>query len=282
MRSNVKKCLVIGGGGFLGRHLCRCLIASGMDVTVAARSIPDLWDGPPVSLSDISTLDTEFDVVYLLAAHIPYGAMDRSSNELLQANIVLPLMVAEKFSTIRLVYISSISVYGTPLMIPVDEDHPFNRPSAYGLSKLSGECAVSAHPDHIILRLSSLYGTGMRKSSFLPVIIDDALRFRQITLFGDGGRKQDYLHVKDAARMIRAAGDSSVSGVFNLVNGDPASNLEAARTVAAVLGDVTIVHKGEDHTPDTIFSAQKWKSVFPVLPEVALCSGIREMLAYEK
>lgn len=252
-----------------------------MDVSILTSSHSGCLEGTRLLPSEIDSLNELFGVVYLLAAHIPYNAMNRFTQKLLESNVALPLKVAEKFSYARLVYISSVSVYGGPLMQPIDETHPFNNPSAYGLSKLAGESAVSAHADHIILRLSSLYGVGMNSMTFLPQIIKKALQSGQITLFGDGERKQDYLHVNDAARMIQAAGNSKEPGIFNLVNGTPVSNNEVALTVSNVLGGVEIVHAGDDQTPDTTYSSRKWKSVFSVLPEVDFFSGVGEMLESE-
>lgn len=275
------KCLVIGGSGFLGQHLCRQLLLSGMDVSILDPSQPPTNYGAWFSPAEINSISDLFETVYLLAAHIPYGNMNSFTQELLETNIAMPLKVAEKFRYARLVYISSVSVYGKPIMLPVDETHPFNNPSAYGLSKLAGESAVFAHPNHIVLRISSLYGAGMNTMTFLPQIIKNARHNRQIILLGDGKRKQDYLHVKDAARMIQAAGNSTISGNFNLVNGSPVSNTEAAHTISDILGNVTIIYKGDDQTPDTTFSSHKWQSVFSVLPEVSFSAGIGEMIAYE-
>jgi UDP-glucose 4-epimerase len=233
-------------------------------------------------LEDFATIREDFALVYLVAAAIPYGSMNSYSDEMVRTNIGLPLRVAEKFQRCRLVYVSSVSVYGNPLCYPVSEEHPYNNPSAYGLSKLAGEIAVSAHPNHTIQRLSSLYGGGMKAPSFLPLILRQAQERGEITLFGDGSRQQDFLHVQDAARMLVMVGGSQVSGTFNLVNGTAVTNLEAATVVAETVGNVRIRFSGEDHTPSGVYTPHRWQSAFGVLPEMGLRAGIREMIEYEE
>lgn len=277
---NQQRILVIGGSGFLGSTLCGILHAEGREVyALDHRQNSGLpWEQYPAEALD--TLHDDFDLIYLLAAHIPYGAMNTFSTPLIQTNLGLPLRVAERFQRARLVYASSVSVYGTPLWLPLTEEHPYNRPSAYALSKLAGEVAVAAHPEQMTLRFSSLYGAGMTARSFLPLIIEQARQMGRITLFGDGSRTQDFLHVKDAARMLVVAGAGSATGICNAVNGRASSNIEAAQIVAALLPGVEIELGGEDRTPSCAYSTDHWCELFPATATTDLGTGLAEMITY--
>lgn len=277
-----RSALVIGGSGFLGRNLCSQLGSAGYRVSVLNRNPLKGWSGQQYFPSDFETIRDDFSLVCLLAAEIPYGDMNSFSYQMIETNVGLPLRVAEKFQRCRLVYVSTVAVYGNPLCNPVSEEHPYNKPSAYGLSKLAGEVAVSAHPNHTIQRLSSVYGGGMKALTFLPVILRHALERKEITLFGDGSRRQDFIHVKDAARMLVMVGNSQVTGTFNLVSGTAISNLEAATVVAEIVGNVHIKFSGEDHTPSSVYTQHLWRSAFGVSPNIDLSSGIREMIEYEE
>lgn len=273
-----RRAMVIGGAGFLGRHLCRILADSGRDVLCVARRSPEGWRGPVADPSELGRLGGDFSEIYLVAAVVPYGRMNEFSVEMNRTNVELPLRVVERFGGARLVYASSVSVYGQPLCQPVGEDHPYNNPSAYALTKLAGEIVVRAHVNHAILRLPSLYGPGMTAATFLPAIIRHARQTGRITLLGDGSRRQDYLHVRDAAAMLAAAGSSTTVGVFNAVSGVAVSNLEVARTVAKLAGSVEIVFSGEDATPSCTYAADKWRAAFTLRPTVALDDGLRELM----
>ncbi len=273
--------MVIGGAGFLGRQLCRLLTESGRDVLCVARRRPEGWAGALADPAELIRLDDAFAEVYLVAAVVPYGRMNAFSLEMNRANVALPLEVVERFARARLVYASSVSVYGQPLCRPIAEDHPFNNPSAYALSKLAGETVVRAHANHAVLRLPSLYGPGMTPTTFLPAIIRQARQTGRITLLGDGARRQDYLHVRDAAAMLAAAGSSGAVGVFNAVSGVAVSNLEVARTVAELAGGAEIVFSGEDATPSCVYAAGKWQAAFSIRPSVALADGLRELMAHD-
>lgn len=275
-----QRILVIGGSGFLGSNLCRILHAAGKDVaaTVRRRSVESLW--VQHQHDDFATLPDDFDLVYILAAYIPYGEMNSYSPLLIATNLGLPLRVAEHFQRARLVYASSVSVYGTPLWQPITEEHPFNRPSAYALSKLAGEVAVAAHPEQVTLRFSSLYGAGMTAKTFLPLIIEQARQTGRITLIGDGARTQDYLHVQDAARMLMVAGEGKATGIYNAVNGRASSNLEVAQAVAALLPGVEIVFGGEDRTPSCTYSTEHWREFFPAIDPIDLATGVAEMMTH--
>lgn len=275
-----KRILVIGGSGFLGSTLCRILHAAGDQVFAIVRQ-PDAekpWAQYPVGA--LNTLPDDFDLIYQLAAHIPYGAMNSFSPALIESNLSLPLLVARRFQRTRLVNASSVAVYGTPLWLPVTEDHPYNRPSAYALSKLAGEVAVAAHPEQITLRFSSLYGAGMTARSFLPLIIEQARQVKRITLFGNGSRTQDFLHVRDAAQMLVVAGAGKGTGICNAVNGRAISNLEAAQTVSVLCPGVEIVFTGEDSTPSCAYSSDRWHALFPPVDTTDLVTGLQEMIAH--
>lgn len=277
---NQRRILVIGGGGFLGATLCRRLHEAGEDVCSLVRQQSEDWPWVQYKAA-LDTLDDDFDLIYLLAAQIPYGEMDTFSPTLVETNLGLPLRVAERFRRARLIYSSSVSVYGTPLWLPMTEGHPYNRPSAYALSKLAGEVAVAAHPEQVTLRFSSLYGAGMTARSFLPLILDQARKTGRITLFGDGSRTQDFLHVKDAARMLAIAGENKATGTCNAVNGRAISNLEAAQTVATLLSGVEIVFSGEDRTPSCAYTTDHWNELFPAIDTTDLATGLAEMLTHE-
>ncbi len=271
--------LVIGSNGFLGQRLVAALRERRVSVQGVSRSPLANEEIPTCRADELGTLACDFDGVYLLAAVIPYGALDRVTPELIASNVSLPQQVVERFPAARLVFASSVAVYGAPLRSPIDEEHPFLRPSAYGLSKALGEQTVAAHGNAISLRFSSIYGPGMTAATFLPKLIRRGREEDRLILFGDGSRRQDYLHVDDAVRMLLAAGGSGRTGVFNAAHGSSATNREVAQLVSERLGRIPIEFNGDDDSPSFEYSRTKWDDAFACRPQVTLDEGIARMLA---
>ena len=273
-----RQILVLGSSGFVGGHLLRTLRQRAAAVSTVNRVLDPALPISQYVVDDLGRIPQRFDVVFLLSAHVPYGRMSVHSRALAEANIDLVIRVMKAFPDARLVFASSVSVYGEPQRLPVDEKHPFNRPHAYGLSKLAGETVARTHPKHVILRFSSLYGPGMTRQTFLPTAIDRARAEGRIVLHGDGGRLQDYLFIEDAVEMLIEAGRSSTTGVFNAASGEARSNRDVADAIADELGGVEIRFEGPETGFSCAYSVEKWVGAFRTRPQTDLRDGIRRML----
>ncbi len=271
--------LVIGSNGFVGTRLVADLTSRDIRVQGVSRSVTNVVsDVPTCSPDEMLQSDDDFDVIFLLAAVIPYDGIDRVTPELVTSNILLPAQVTARFPSSRLVFASSVSVYGMPQSLPITEEHPFHQPHAYGLSKAMGERMVAAHGNAAVLRFSSIYGVGMTAPTFIPRLISQGRDAGRLTLFGDGSRQQDYLHVDDAVGMLLAAAESQRSGTFNAVQGRSTTNHDAAAIVAEGLGNIPIDLTGSDQSPSYEYSRAKWDDAFAYQPQVTLQNGLTRML----
>ena len=243
-----QKALIIGSSGFLGKHMYRLLQEKELEICLCNIEPHKGATDKEYKLEELETIPQDIELVFLLAAHIPYGDMLSFSRELVHANILLPARVTTYFKDSRIIYSSSISVYGDPIRLPITVDTPYNNPTAYGLSKLAAESIVKAHSNYAILRFSSLYGSGMNVSTFLPRIIQSALSRKKITIFGDGLRKQNYLHVDDAVKMLWLVSQQQENLLELGVANHERSNNEVAELVASKTG-AEIVLTGNDATP---------------------------------
>ncbi len=272
---------VIGANGFLGRKLVQLCQQRGWEVHGiyhhARKHIPQ--DCPSFSSKELEKLDPGYDIVFAAASYIPYGDMDAFSKKLFESNILLPISLLKKFMiTKRLVFISSVSVYGNHNKV-ITENSPLNNPNTYGMSKLVGEFISRFHPHSSIIRFSSLYGTGMRDRTFLPKIIHSAVHERKIILRGDGSRKQDYLHVADAAEWCILIGLKGKKGkVYLGVNGQSYSNLEVARLVQKYAAGCLVEFKGEDRSCSFHYNNQWTRQELNFSPRYSLEEGIKELV----
>ncbi|MFN7991935.1 MAG: NAD-dependent epimerase/dehydratase family protein [Candidatus Micrarchaeia archaeon] len=131
----------------------------------------------------------------------------------------------------RLIFASSISVYGKLLAeVPADEGTPVNPDSEYARSKYESERAVSALPDHVILRIGTIYG---------PEFQDYFRIFRRLEqgrmkIIGDGQNRIPFVHVEDVAEAFRNALERG-SGVY-VIAGDPLTQKRIYEIASRELG----------------------------------------------
>lgn len=186
------------------------------------------------------------DAVLHLAACIPRD-MRQLDPRLLADNVELPACLVRRYPRARHVLASSISVYAASTVLPVSIETPAQPTTPYGWSKLAAESVARMADRHAVLRLSSIIGPGMREGSFIPSAVA-AAKAGRVTLHGDGSRLQDYIDVRDAARMCIAAVERTDNFVTLGVSGRSQSNADVAAILARLTG-AGIGFAGMDHSP---------------------------------
>lgn len=235
-------CLVIGGGGFIGRRTVSRLLDSGRDVLVLGRSAerPALLDpraryrsgdyGDAAVIGELlARMDEVIDLAY---ATVPKSSFDDPVFDLDQ-NVrpaVTLLQAAARSTRLRkLVFVSSGgTVYGHALRTPIDESHPTDPVSPYGITKLAIEkYAFMFHKLYgvpvVVVRPGNAYGEGQapfRGQGFIATAVASILQGKPLTIFGGDTVVRDYLHVDDLARGIVAALDAGhVAASYNVGSG---------------------------------------------------------------
>lgn len=272
--------LVIGSTGFLGRSLAVELRRIGRSFDALDR-VSNVTVGAAASHDYRRWPEKPYGVIFLIAAHVPAAGTNVDEGALKEANIELPAEVVRRYPAARILFASSVSVYGSTGVESVDEFDPPRDLTPYGASKRAGEAAVTSAGDHSILRFSSLYGPGMKRTTFLPRIVDAARRDRRITLYGNGGRLQNYVFVRDAVKMLLTAADHPACGTFNAVASRSHTNREVAEFVASHFPGCEIVHHGVDESSPAVYSRRRWDQTFPWQPETSLADGIARWIAEE-
>jgi UDP-glucose 4-epimerase len=192
----------------------------------------------------------------------------------------------------RLVYISSAAVYGLPLYVPIDEDHPKRPLSPYGVSKLSGELYARIFHElygvpTVCIRLFNVYGKGQDPNSPYSGVISKFLeRIRKgmpLVIYGDGEQTRDFIHVHDVGDMIISSieGNEVVGEVFNCGTGREVSIKELAKKMLSLSGkDLEVKHL--DARPGDIKRScadmRKAEKVLGFKPKISLEEGLRRLL----
>ncbi len=154
--------VVTGAGGFVGAALAKRLLADGIPgaqqvtrLTLVDRQFPESPDHPLVRTlaGDFGSakvldavFDTPVDVLFHLAS-VPGGQAEREFALGYEVNLLAPLRLFERAaaqaSAPRVVYASSIAVYGSVLPDPVDDSTPARPGMSYGAHKLAGEIVLA-------------------------------------------------------------------------------------------------------------------------------------------
>ncbi len=146
-----------------------------------------------------------------------------------------------------LIYASSPEVYGTPIRIPMDEDHPFNAKTVYATTKAAAELHCMAlyrwwgHPV-VVIRNFNTYGPHQNLAGYpavVPTFVTRALRNQPLGLEDGGKQTRDFLYIDDAVdayMRVLEAGKELAGSIFNIGTGRQTSIRELAETVIRVTG----------------------------------------------
>jgi nucleoside-diphosphate-sugar epimerase len=246
-----RSALVTGATGYVGSHLVRALTTDGWEVRASGRR--PRWDGPgdyvaaDLAADDLAPLVDGVTHVFHLA-----GASSSKSDddEMRRTNVVgtgrLVAAVVDNGSVERLVHMSSTSVYGeeVQLPLPVREDVEVEPSRGYGKAKWGAEEAVwGAATDGfatVILRPVSVYGPGAVKlvaSAALDVAIERRAGLERVAVAREPV-EQRLLHIDDliGATLHLAAHDDAVGRAFNITSGVYPTSLEVAEILAGEFG----------------------------------------------
>lgn len=268
------KVLLAGVSGFLGSAIARECVVAGDEVwglLATKEPTPPNVKGIFV-LHDLPKTDIKFDIIYIAA-----GNYAMSPQKLHEVNVKLPQLLSDLYPHSKIIFISSTEVYGTQNSVMTETTEPQN-PSQYGASKLAGETVVTRHPRHAIIRLTYLYDKVIPNTSFLPTILSSARSKKLIALTNAGERLQDYLHVSDAAVLVRKAAVSEKNGIFLGATGTSISNKVVAEKICSLVPGCILGFSGTSTAQSLRFDPRATKKALSWEPQYQLLDFLPEMI----
>lgn len=257
--------LVTGGAGFIGSHLTERLLRDGHEVIVLDNESTGRRDNVPVAAryrkGDVTRpLELEpvfasgLDAVCHVAGQV---SLIRSYTDPLidlRTNVegtVNVLQLCIKYRVPRLLYASSMSVYGRTSVLPTPEEIPCQPVSYYGITKYAAERYVHTTAERVDLdfafrvtsfRMYNVYGPRQAVDNpyqgVLGIFVGNLLRGEPLTIFGNGEQSRDFIYVGDVvdawARALEVP--ASYGQVFNLGSGQQTSIRRLADEVLAAFG----------------------------------------------
>ncbi|MDF2708089.1 NAD-dependent epimerase/dehydratase family protein [Nonomuraea muscovyensis] len=256
--------LVTGGAGFIGSNLVDRLLADGHDVVAvddlssgngdnlarAAESdrfalrVLDICDP---ALADLAT-EVRPEVICHLAAQISVRRSVADPMRDARVNVegtASVLVAAHRGGTRKVVFASSVAVYGRPATIPVPADAPADPRSPYAASKLSGETYLATFRalhgiEYTTLVLSNVYGPRQSpdgEAGVVAIFTDAMIGGTPTVVYGDGTQTRDYVYVDDVVEgFVRACGSRGDGRRFNLGTGIQTTDRRLHSLVADAAG----------------------------------------------
>lgn len=271
--------VVLGARGFLGSQLVRRLNNA---VPLGSTDVNLL---EPASVEKLRGIVRDGDALVFASALTPDKGKDARTQmkNLAMGEHVAAVIEAAKFA--HVIYISSDAVYEDDVN-PVWETSCASPTTLYGLMHLMRERMIlvaaqkSAAPV-MVLRPCVMYGAGDPHNSYgTNRFLRTARKDRQIALFGQGEEQRDHLYVLDCARLIELCLQHRTAGMLNAATGKAVSFMEAAQTVAKLVGGEVAI-KGQPRSgPITHrhFDITETLKAFPSFRFRSLREGLAEVV----
>ena len=302
------RCLVTGGAGFLGSHLCERLLNDGHEVicldnyfTGRMVNVAHLRDNRNFELirHDVTEpILLEVDRIFNLACpaspiHYQFNPVKTIKTSVMGAINMLGMAKRVKA---RILQASTSEVYGDPAVHPQTEDYwgnvnPIGIRSCYDEGKRVAETLFMDYHrqnnvDIRIVRIFNTYGPRMLMNDGRVVsnFIVQALKGEDITIYGDGSQTRSFCYVDDLIEgFVRMMNQDKIIGPVNIGNPGEFTMLELAKEVLDLTGSKSkIVYKplpGDDpkmRRPNIELA----KSALGWEPTIPLRQGLEKTIVY--
>lgn len=308
-----ESCIIYGGAGFIGSHIAEDLLQNNYEVTVFDKLNASKKNLEHI-LKQINFLEGDFNnkvdiqsslkgqdyVVHLVSSTLPADS-NLNPNYDVESNLLSSLNLFEegvKQKVKKIIFISSGgTVYGKTLKLPINEEHPTNPISSYGIIKLTIEKYLFLYKnlkglDHKILRFSNPFGERQNPKLTQGLITHLLYKIKNketIEIWGDGSVVRDYFYIRDGVKSINLAiKNKSGFNTFNISSGIGHSInqiLDKFRKVLKLDFKVKHVHSRNFDVPENILDNRKAQKYLKWKPRTkfdeALKNTWRYILDYE-
>lgn len=299
--------LVTGGAGFIGSHIVDRAVAEGYEVLI----VDDLSRGDVKNINakakfikcDITSPELENvfknfkpEVVIHHAAQIDVQFSIKNPIYDAKVNVLGTINILEcmrKYGAKKIIYPSSAAVYGNPQYLPIDEKHPVQPLSPYGITKYTPEYYYKVYNElygikYTIFRYANVYG--IRQSSkgeggVVSIFVDKFKSNEVPVIHGDGEQTRDFVYVKDIARANMLAIEHGDNQIINISNNTKTTINELYN----IMSELWCFNKEAVHGParpgdieHSYLDNTKAKKVLNWEPTYNVRAGLRETIEYNK
>ena len=309
--------LVTGGAGFIGSNFIYYMLNKHPDYRIVcidkltyAGNLETLRDAMKNEKfrffkGDITDRDAvnglfeeeKFDAVVNFAAESHVDRSIEDPSVFLKTNILgtqVLLDAAKKYGNIRYHQVSTDEVYGD---LPLDrpdlfftEETPIHTSSPYSASKASADLLCMAYHRTYSLpvtisRCSNNYGPYHFPEKLIPLMIINALKGKELPVYGEGLNIRDWLYVEDHCKAIdMILHDGRVGEIYNIGGHNERTNIAVVRTILSLLGkdekNIKYVKDRPGHDMRYAIDPTKIKEELGWYPETSFDEGIRQTVEW--
>jgi len=285
----MKKIILLGGSGFLGRSLSNKLKENFLVKTMIHSNNVNIktekFNGDILSISSIEKGISKGDIIVNFV-----GQYSGSISDFIDLNITGGLNLLNscvKKKVKRIILISTINVYGENMSYPSKETDMSITQDPYGVVKFTTEKIYEYYSkvfglDVTILRLSHIYGPD-KKIGIISVLLNSAVKNKSYTLFNNGQQLRDFLYVDDASDGIIQSIKLQQKGfhIFNISSSVRYSLNNVVKTIEEISNKKMKIHLNPTIPDEKCIWANnsKAKRILKFKPKVDLKQGLK--ITYE-
>lgn len=257
----MKKILVLGGNGFIGKNLCKYLKSRGEDVYSFDMACPDTreegvhyLEGDFFDDFTLKNIIKDMDVIFHGICTLNPGNSNEKYLMGYERDFIQTVKLCSYIQEMgnKLIFLSSGgTVYGNQQIQPISEEaipRPINH---YGNLKLCIENTIRTfnyqlHKKMLIARISNPYGPGQdyhKGVGFIDAVLKRAINGERVEIWGDGNVVRDYIYIDDVCRMLYALvnyqGDQDV---FNISSNTATSQNDVLQIIKKLLPELEVAY----------------------------------------
>ncbi|MDC0926364.1 NAD(P)-dependent oxidoreductase [Candidatus Pelagibacter sp.] len=226
-----KNFLILGGNSIIGKKTVDFLKKENFVKSLSSK------DCNLLKKKEVETLLGNLKKKYILII-FSFITKNKDSKSIFFKNLEMMSNVADALDINRIskiVFISSIEVYGQVPQNPILESNKENPRNLYGLAKFTCEQIFKLKiisKKLLILRLPGIYGYGDNFQSVIGKFINSAIKFKKITINSTGEDKRDFLNMDDFPKILNNLLLDNAFGIINIVSGKSHSIKYIAETIS--------------------------------------------------
>ena len=301
----MKKVIITGAGGFLGRQLCKVLVDQEIQVIAIVRNISSLYVHTISASNNIdvveykdfmvgNTSDTDryknVDAIIHLAWHGTHGNL-RENTEIQIENIQIVCRLMKFCAEIgckRFFYASSIMEYEIQKLMKSESN--ISAAGIYSVAKLSADYIARILANNlgiIYVRgiISNVYGPGEKSSRLINTAIRKLLKGEACS-FSSGEQIYDFIYIDDAVKIITAITEKGHNNrEYYIGSQNPHKLKEFLTELGIIMGASSNLHFGKFPDPAVTIKYDEFdiyavEKDLNIIPKVCFEEGIRKTIEW--
>lgn len=299
------KIIVTGGAGFIGSNIVDELIKLDHDVVIVDNFVRGKKENvnSKAKVYDMDIRDKDLwkvfdverpDIVYHHAAQIKVPYSIEHPMDDVDINLIGSVNILEccrKYNVKKVIYPSSAAIFGQPKYLPIDEKHPLNMLSGYGVTKHTVEHYLYLYHElyginYTVFRYANVYGPRQDASGeggVIAIFCDSLISNKEQYIFGDGNQTRDFVYVKDIVRANILALNNLDNDIYNVATNKEVSINQVLSLISKELNVKLSTKYCEERVGDIKNSFMTYEKINKISnwePKYSIKDGIKETVQY--